>query len=58
MVRREDVKSAEGLMEACRIIFGDQAQKRYDEYFNLPEIMPDRNEKKYDDKPTECSIPL
>ena len=33
VVRREDIRKAEGLMEACEILFGDQAQEKFDEYF-------------------------
>ncbi len=33
VVRREDIESAPGLMEACRILFGDEAQAKWDEYF-------------------------
>lgn len=33
VVRHEDIKNAQGLMEACEILFGDQAQEKYDEYF-------------------------
>lgn len=33
VVRHEDIRQAEGLMEACRILFGDEAQARFDEYF-------------------------
>ena len=32
--RPETIQSAPGLMEACRILFGDQARVRYDEYFD------------------------
>lgn len=31
--RTETIRRAEGLLEACRILFGDQAQERIDEYF-------------------------
>ena len=34
--RREVIRAAPGLMEACRILFGDQAQQRFDEYFGGP----------------------
>ncbi|MDX1498125.1 MAG: glycerol-3-phosphate dehydrogenase C-terminal domain-containing protein, partial [Salinisphaeraceae bacterium] len=34
--RNEVIKSAPGLMEACRILFGDEAQARFDEYFANP----------------------
>jgi glycerol-3-phosphate dehydrogenase len=33
VVRREDIRNAEGLMEACEILFGDQARQKFDEYF-------------------------
>ncbi len=31
--RRELIREAPGLMEACQILFGDEAQARWDEYF-------------------------
>ncbi len=31
--RTEVIRAAPGLMEACRILFGDKAQQRFDEYF-------------------------
>lgn len=33
VVRREDLRRSQGLMEACHILFGEQAQEKYDEYF-------------------------
>ncbi|OUR99091.1 FAD-dependent oxidoreductase [Gammaproteobacteria bacterium 42_54_T18] len=33
VVRRGDLKNSKGLMEACDILFGEQAQEKYDEYF-------------------------
>lgn len=33
VVRHEDIRNAEGLMEACEILFGDQAREKYEEYF-------------------------
>ena len=33
VVRHEDIRNAEGLMEACEILFGDQARGKYAEYF-------------------------
>ena len=33
VVRREDIRQSPGLLEACEIMFGDQAQARIDEYF-------------------------
>jgi glycerol-3-phosphate dehydrogenase len=34
VVRHEDIRHAEGLMEACTILFDEQAQAKYDEYFH------------------------
>ena len=31
--RRDTIRNAPGLMEACQILFGDAAQARFDEYF-------------------------
>ncbi len=36
VVRHEDIRQAEGLMEACEFLFAGQAQAKYDEYFNSP----------------------
>jgi glycerol-3-phosphate dehydrogenase len=33
VVRRDDIAAADGLMEACGILFGDRAQACYDAYF-------------------------
>jgi glycerol-3-phosphate dehydrogenase len=33
VVRRDDIRHAEGLMEACEILFGERARACYDEYF-------------------------
>jgi glycerol-3-phosphate dehydrogenase len=33
VVRREEIRNAEGLMEACEILFGDQAREKFAEYF-------------------------
>lgn len=33
VMRHEIIREAEGLMEACEILFGDEARLRYDEYF-------------------------
>ena len=33
VVRKETIQHAPGLMEACEILFGEQAQEKYDEYF-------------------------
>ncbi len=31
--RREVIRDSQGIMDACHILFGDEAQARYDEYF-------------------------
>lgn len=33
VTRREDIERSPGLMEACEILFGDQAQAKFDGYF-------------------------
>jgi len=33
LVPLESLKQSQGLLDACRILFGDEAQMRYDEYF-------------------------
>ena len=33
VVRHVDIRNAAGLMEACEILFGDEARAKYDEYF-------------------------
>ncbi len=33
VTRRDDIRRAPGLVEACRVFFGDEAQARIDEYF-------------------------
>ncbi len=33
VVRHDEIRRAEGLMEACEILFGEDARDRYDEYF-------------------------
>ena len=40
VVRREDIRDAEGLMEACEILFGDRAREKFDEYFRDPSATP------------------
>jgi glycerol-3-phosphate dehydrogenase len=32
--RKETIRNAPGIMEACRILFGDQAEDKFKEYFN------------------------
>ena len=34
VVRKEDIRHASGLKEACKIFFGDQADEKLEEYFN------------------------
>jgi len=34
VIRREDIKKAPGLREACEILFGDDAQLRLQEYLD------------------------
>jgi glycerol-3-phosphate dehydrogenase len=36
VVRREDIRRAAGLREACRILFGEEADARIAEYFGDP----------------------
>ena len=33
VLRKEDIRAAKGLMEACEILFGSEAQAKFDEYF-------------------------
>ena len=33
IIRRADLRQADGLLRACKILFGADAQERYDEYF-------------------------
>ncbi|MCP5159662.1 MAG: glycerol-3-phosphate dehydrogenase/oxidase [Gammaproteobacteria bacterium] len=33
VMRHEDIRNAEGLMEVCEILFGDQARQKFEEYF-------------------------
>ena len=33
VMRHEDIKNAEGLMEACEVFFGDEAKEKFEEYF-------------------------
>lgn len=37
VMRRDEIRHTKGLMEACEILFGDEAQAKYDEYFASPE---------------------
>ena len=36
IMRQDEIKNAPGLMDACEILFEDQAQARFDEYFQNP----------------------
>ena len=40
VVREADLRAAAGLREACAILFGDQAEARFDEYFAGPTAAP------------------
>jgi len=40
VVRREDIRQSPGLLEACEIMFGDQAQAMIDEYFGVDQENP------------------
>ena len=31
--RKETIKKSAGILEACEILFGDQAKEKFDEYF-------------------------
>jgi glycerol-3-phosphate dehydrogenase len=43
IARRDDIRKAPGLMEACEILFGeDQAQAKFDEYFADDELATSR----------------
>ena len=33
MMRKQEIREASGLLEACEILFGDWARARFDEYF-------------------------
>ena len=33
VARKRTIEHAPGMMEACKILFGDQAQEKFDEYF-------------------------
>lgn len=39
---REKIKSSEGTMKLCRVLFGEAAQKQYDSYFNEPQEWLDK----------------
>jgi glycerol-3-phosphate dehydrogenase len=34
LMRKQDLKNSKGLMKTCEILFGDQAQQKFDEYFS------------------------
>ncbi|MEI2741399.1 MAG: FAD-dependent oxidoreductase [Candidatus Competibacter sp.] len=36
VARRETIREAPGLMEACQMLFGDRAREKFDEYFQEP----------------------
>ena len=34
IARKRTIENAPGMMQACEILFGDQAKEKFDEYFN------------------------
>ena len=40
VVRNDDIAGADGMMEACEVLFGDQARAKYDEYFVASTVAP------------------
>jgi glycerol-3-phosphate dehydrogenase len=38
-MRREDLKQDVGLMDTCILLFGSEAQSKYDEYFQARDVM-------------------
>ncbi|ASJ75733.1 glycerol-3-phosphate dehydrogenase/oxidase [Granulosicoccus antarcticus] len=40
VVRQDDIRKSPGLLEACQILFGDQAQAKFDEYFENQPTTP------------------
>ncbi len=54
VVRDEDIRRATGLREACRILFGNRAQEKFDEYFR-PGAAPSAAS---DDRQEACSEAL
>ncbi|MDA3922791.1 MAG: glycerol-3-phosphate dehydrogenase/oxidase [Salinisphaera sp.] len=55
--RQQVIRESDGLMEACRILFGDDAQARFDEYFRdhpvEPVTIPTDQRKAGEDKTTK-----
>jgi len=41
VVRQADIKASKGLLEACEILFGEQARQKFDEYFNDDAATPE-----------------
>jgi glycerol-3-phosphate dehydrogenase len=54
VVRRDDIKNAPGLMEACEILFGDKAQEKLDEYFQESSGQPAAQEAKNERATTQA----
>lgn len=52
VVRHDDLARRAGLMEACRILFGSQAQAKYDEYFREHSAIPDPGAERLPAAPT------
>ena len=38
-LRREDLKQDAGLMDTCALLFGSEAQSKYDEYFQARDMV-------------------
>ena len=41
VVSRQQLAEAAGVHEACRILFGDEADAKYAEYFDGPAVVPE-----------------
>lgn len=39
LIRQEELRNTPGLLEACRILFGDQAREKFDEYFRAQDVV-------------------
>lgn len=55
VVRKEVIKNSPGLIEACEILFGDQAKQKIDEYFQEQTEQPIQDQKEYPEKLSEDS---
>ena len=60
VARKQDIMNSPGLMDACQILFGEQAQAKFDEYFHdlkaaEAEVAAAKGKSKYMDKLSEES---